>query len=278
MPWLPMATMPCVLGLALAERQARAGQLSTRHTACGRVLQIGARIRDQQRDGASTRGRSADRPGVRNRLPFHPVFFLQDDHDHFENDDATDEIVTFPPTAFMLRLARATQQLYYPEFLPDAARPGGLPWAGSGDRDRGLSESFGTLRYGRLAEVLLYDVRRTMTLAGPSAVFVDPEVERWLRDRTASTDTTHLVHAPSNPPGWSAGKWGEWYPDILGADGKLTTKVPNRTGKRAGWPKHDRLRTVSHHAAASTWLSTDGSARPGLPARRCRGLLRAWFP
>ena len=70
-----------------------------------------------------------------------PVFFLQDDHDHFENDDATDDIVTFPPTAFMLRLARATQQLYYPEFLPDATRPGGLPWAGSGDRDTGLSES-----------------------------------------------------------------------------------------------------------------------------------------
>ena len=34
---------------------------------------------------------------------------------------------------------------------------------------------------------------------------------------------THLVHVPSNPPGWSAGKWGEWYPDVLGDDGKLTT-------------------------------------------------------
>ena len=55
-----------------------------------------------------------------------------------------------------------------------------------GQRDRidGLSESFGTLRYGRLAEVLLYDVRRTMTLAGPSAVFVDLEVEKWLLART----------------------------------------------------------------------------------------------
>jgi len=26
-------------------------------------------------------------------------------------------------------------------------------------------ETFGTIRYGRLAEVLLYDIRRTMTLA-----------------------------------------------------------------------------------------------------------------
>ena len=172
-----------------------------------------------------------------------PVFFLQDDHDYFENDDATDDIVTFPPSAFMLRLARATQQLFYPEFLPDATRPTGLPWASSGDRDAGLSESFGTLRYGRLAEVLLYDVRRTMTLAGPSAVFVDVEVERWLRDRSAATDTTHVVHAPSNPPGWSAGKWGEWYPDILGADGKLTTKVPKPYWQTGWLAQHDRLMT-----------------------------------
>jgi hypothetical protein len=52
-----------------------------------------------------------------------------------------------------------------------------------------------------------------MTLAGPSAVFVDLEVERWLRDRTAQSECAHLLHAPSNPPGWSAAKWGEWYPD-----------------------------------------------------------------
>jgi hypothetical protein len=49
-----------------------------------------------------------------------PVFFLQDDHDYFDNDEAFDEIVTFPPVWFQLELARATQRLYYPEFLPDA--------------------------------------------------------------------------------------------------------------------------------------------------------------
>jgi hypothetical protein len=170
-----------------------------------------------------------------------PVFFLQDDHDYFENDEATDEIVTFPPSAFMMQLARATQRLFYPEFLHDAARPLGLPWSSSGDRDSGLSESFGTLRFGRLAEILLYDVRRTLTLAGPSAVFVDREAERWLGERTAATDTTHLVHVPSNPPGWSAGKWGEWYPDLLGSDGKLTTKV-TKPYWQSGWlAQHDRL-------------------------------------
>ena len=54
-------------------------------------------------------------------------------------------------------------------------------------------------------------------MAGPSAVYVDPEVEKWLMARTAATEVTHLVHVPSNPPGWTAGKWGEWYPDVLGA-------------------------------------------------------------
>src|SRR5205823_3133497 len=29
-----------------------------------------------------------------------PVFFLTDDHDYFDNDEATDEMVTFPPDPF----------------------------------------------------------------------------------------------------------------------------------------------------------------------------------
>jgi hypothetical protein len=170
-----------------------------------------------------------------------PVFFLQDDHDYFDNDEGFDEIVTFPPPWFQLQLARATQRMFYPEFLPDPTRPAGLPWSASGDRDAGLSESFGTLRFGRLAEVLLYDVRRTLTLAGPSAVFIDRQVEQWLHARTSSSDVTHLVHAPSNPPGWTAGKWGEWYPDVLGEDARLTIKS-SKPYWQAGWLKqHDRL-------------------------------------
>jgi hypothetical protein len=170
-----------------------------------------------------------------------PVFFLQDDHDYFDNDEATDEAVTFPPTHFMLQLARATQNLYYPEFLPDMTRPLGLPGSSAGDRVWGVSESFGTVRFGRLVEILLYDVRRTQTLAGPSAVYLDLEVEKWLRARTAATEVLHLVQVPSNPPGWTAGKWGEWYPDVLGPDGKLTATVP-KPYWQSGWLKqHDRL-------------------------------------
>ena len=170
-----------------------------------------------------------------------PVFFMQDDHDYFDNDEATDEIVTFPPDQFMLNLARATRQLYYPEYLPDPNRPLGLPGASAGDRPPGVAEAFGTLRYGKLAEILLYDVRRSVTLSGPSAVFVDGTVEDWLKSRMAARDVVHVVNIPSNPPGWSAGKWGEWYPDILGKDGKLTTDVA-KPYWQTGWLKqHDRL-------------------------------------
>jgi hypothetical protein len=170
-----------------------------------------------------------------------PVFFLQDDHDYFDNDEATDEIITFPPSYFMLQLARATQRMYYPEFLPDIARPRGLPWSSAADRSDGVSESFGTIRYGQLAEVLLYDIRRTLTLAGPSAVYVDREVEKWLVDRTSANGVIHVVHAPSNPPGWTAGKWGEWYPDVLGPDKKLTTSVPKPYWQPGWLRQHDRL-------------------------------------
>src|ERR1700730_12254846 len=170
-----------------------------------------------------------------------PVFFMQDDHDYFDNDEATDDIITFPPDHFMLEHARATRQLYYPEYLPDRNRPLVLPCASAADRPPGVAEAFGTLRYGKLAEILLYDIRRTQTLAGPSAVFVDGTVENWLTSRMADRDVTHVVNIPSNPPGWSAGKWGEWYPDILGKDLKLTTEIA-KPYWQSGWLKqHDRL-------------------------------------
>ena len=57
--------------------------------------------------------------------------------------------------------------------------------------------------------------------------------------------------SPSNPPGWTAGKWGEWYPDVLGDDGKLTTKKP-KPYWQPGWLKqHDRLmEAIARHAGA----------------------------
>jgi hypothetical protein len=170
-----------------------------------------------------------------------PVFFIQDDHDYYENDDAVDEIVTFPADQFMTEMARSTQALYYPEFLPDQARPGGLPGASRLGRPLPVSESFGTLRYGRLLEMLLYTVRRTMTMAGPSAVFLEDTVEDWLKARMAASEVAHVVNVPSNPPGWTAGKWGEWYPDILSPDGKLSINEA-KPYWQSGWVRqHDRL-------------------------------------
>ena len=50
----------------------------------------------------------------------------------------------------------------------------------------GVSECFGTIRYGRLAEVLLYDIRRTRHSGRPERVYVDLEAEKWLQARTVS--------------------------------------------------------------------------------------------
>ena len=170
-----------------------------------------------------------------------PVYFVQDDHDYFENDEATEEMVTFPPDDFMLRLARATQRLYYPEFLPDASRPAGLPSSGGADRPVGVSESFGTLRFGRLLEVMMYDCRRYMTLAGPVGAFLPETVEAWLMQRMAVEETRHVVNLPSTPVGWSAGKWGEWYPDLLQPNGELGVTRPKYLWQ-PGWNlQHNRL-------------------------------------
>jgi len=170
-----------------------------------------------------------------------PVFFLQDDHDYFETDEADDTLVTLPPDAFMLNLARASQHMYYPEFLPDAHRGLGLPTGSPADRPAAISESFGTLRYGKLLEMLLYDCRRYLTLSGPSATFVPPIIEEWLASRMKNSDATHVVNAPSNPPGWSAGKWGEWYADMDAGNQQLTTSIL-KPYWQSGWRlQHDRL-------------------------------------
>jgi hypothetical protein len=116
-----------------------------------------------------------------------------------------------------------------------------LPGASASDRPSGVSESFGTLRYGSLFEGLLYDCKGFLTLDGEAGTLVPPPVESWLRSRMADPEVEHVVNLPSNPPGWSAGKFAEWYPDILAEDGALTTSIP-KPGWQAGWlAQHDRL-------------------------------------
>jgi len=207
--------------------------------------------------------------GVRFRST--PVFFLQDDHDYFENDDANDRMVTYPPDHFMLQLGRATRRLFFPEFLPDAERPAGLPGASAPDRPPATGESFGTIRFGNLAEVALFDCRRYLSLAGPNAWIVPPEVEDWLKARAGDTRVSHFVNLSSMPPVFSAGKWGDWYPDILGPDGKLTTRI-QKPYYQSGWLKqHDRLMQALSgcRERIPVWISGDMHAHG--EARLLRG-------
>ncbi len=170
-----------------------------------------------------------------------PAFFLQDDHDYGENDEASDALRTFPADPFMVDLARTTQRLFYPELLAGEGLP--RAWQSSD----GLAESFGTLRYGRLFEALLYDCRRALRNAADPATghadsgFVPPDIEAWLVARSRGSDAAHLVHMPSTPVLWTAGKWGEWYPDAKDEAGALRAD-----GAKPYWPQgwndqHDRL-------------------------------------
>lgn len=144
-----------------------------------------------------------------------PCFFVQDDHDYFENDDATETFVTFPPDQFQVAAARAVQKLYYPEFLPDARRPVRLSGASAPEHGLGVSECFGTLRAGRLLEANLFDCGRFLSLKGRHAGLIPDDAEAWLLERTRAEDTRHYLQVPSHPMGWTAGKWREWYPDVL---------------------------------------------------------------
>ncbi len=170
-----------------------------------------------------------------------PMFFVQDDHDYTENDEATDTLRTLPPDAFMLAAAKATQRLYYPELLTPAGFPAALA---SGD---GLSSYVGALRYGRLFEGLVYDCRRFVTnqrdpaRSDANSAFLAPNVERWLLERTARGETLHAAHVPSTPILWTAGKWGEWYPDTKDANGELRADIDKPYWPRGWLEQHDRL-------------------------------------
>ena len=143
-----------------------------------------------------------------------PSYFVSDDHDYFENDDADANMVTFPPEYYQLEFARFTRLAYLPEFLPDPGRPLAVSGTGAGDRATGISEAFGTFRYGRLAEALIYDCARYLSLKGEHAGLIPPDAERWLHARTQDRSVAQLLHVPSHPFGWSAGKWREWYADV----------------------------------------------------------------
>ena len=188
-----------------------------------------------------------------------PAYFVSDDHDYFENDDADPRMVTFPPDHYQLDFARFSRNAFLPEFLPDVGRSTAMPGTGAGDRAPGISEAFGTFRYGKLAEALIYDCARFLSLKDGHAGLIPPEAERWLAERTRDESIAQLLHVPSHPFGWSAGKWREWYPDVadIGDDTEgpgiavccdagdqrfgLTTDREKYLWQKGWWLQHQRL-------------------------------------
>jgi hypothetical protein len=78
-------------------------------------------------------------------------------------------------------------------------------------------------------------------------VLIEGQAERWIASRTADEITRHLIHIPSTPFGWSAGKWGEWYPDYLQASGQLGLEVPKPYWQPGWFAQHQRiLSSISH--------------------------------
>ena len=181
-----------------------------------------------------------------------PSYFINDDHDYFENDEATDRYVTLPPESYQKQFFGFVRDHYLPDFLPTQDTPSLL----SGTTSDGHNRHFGALRWGTLCETLMYDCAGFLSLKGKTAGLVPTEVERWLINRTRDQKISQLMHVPSHPFGWSAGKWREWYPDVadsgksgaqtaqMGADGeqfKLTTDKPKFMWQRGWWEQHQRL-------------------------------------
>ena len=193
-----------------------------------------------------------------------PMWFVRDDHDYFDNDQVIDGVPTFPPTAFRRALTDQLQAMFWPDLL------------GTGPPVSYGTGSFGSLRWGRLFEALLYDCRGYLSLVDGG--FVPAGVEQWIAQRTGDPDVTHVMQTPSTPWGWTAGKWGEWYPDVTGMDGRLTTKIP-KTGWRPGWfEQHQRLLAVAGsrgkpslvmsgdlHAVGLGRLDQSGEVKPESP-------------
>jgi phosphodiesterase/alkaline phosphatase D-like protein len=185
-----------------------------------------------------------------------PIFFISDDHDYFENDDAEKDLVTFPADTFSREAHRAVADLYYPP----------LPHAPTLDTHR----SFGLFKYGNLFEAPLLDCAGHMSLAETlesgegaaedinSARLFPEAIEQWVLNRIEVSQAKHFALVPSHPMGWTAGKWREWYPDVVAPEGfeglvinelnfegatkeVLITEAQKYLWQRGWWAQHQRL-------------------------------------
>ena len=114
------------------------------------------------------------------------------------------------------------------------------------------------------------------------------EVERWLHDRTRDEFVQQMIHIPSHPFGWSAGKWREWYPDVadggetgtqtakMGVDGerfRLTTRKAKFMWQTGWWNQHQRLLQSMSNQKLRPGLVLSGDLR-----RRGTRKLLQWRP
>ena len=149
-----------------------------------------------------------------------PIFFIPDDHDYFENDDAEEEIVTFPADKFSKDAFRKMADLFYPPLLDT---PDDLP-----------GRSIGRIRYGDAFEGLIADCAGNMTLGDKKAVLISNKDEEWILSRIKKSKAKHLAFIPSHPLGYTAGKWREWYPDVVAEEGATGTVVNELLSGRSG--------------------------------------------
>jgi len=187
--------------------------------------------------------------GVRFRST--PVFFITDDHDYFDNDDATPELVTFPPNDFHTDLRNLLQAQYFPEYIVEEEMPAAFPGSQTLDGLQ-LSMHYGCVDYGQLFSGLLYDCGGQLSLNGDQAGLIPSSVEAWLIAKTENGNSQQLIHFPSHPMGWTAGKWREWYPDTIDSEGTLLASVErDKDGNKymwqqGWWLQHQRLLKAMH--------------------------------
>lgn len=156
-----------------------------------------------------------------------PLIFVVDDHDYFENDNAGEFGYTFPPRPFVFNLQQRTADMVYPFAL-------GRPDLGNPYR----SGTVEAVRIGKLLELNLFDCRRGWS-TGPDARMIFPEVEAFLLDRLRRSTARQLIHVPSLPFAWAAGKLGEWYDD---GPSEQSIIQNDKSYWQAGWfEQHQRL-------------------------------------
>lgn len=156
-----------------------------------------------------------------------PLFFISDDHDYFENDNAGSWGSTFPPRPFILNLQRLTAAMAYPVAL-------GRPNFGNPVH----AETVETLRYGRLLEMALFDCRRGWS-KGRGARYLFPEAENFLIKRLQASTAQQYLHVPSLPFGTTAGKLGDWYADPPSI--RSTYGVDKDFWQKGWFDEHQRL-------------------------------------